>query len=141
MRHLFFIAFIMIITSGCAGLRSNPMDTSQLFIEENQWEMISFQGKSIEEAGFVQTKPFIVINKEKGAIGGNSGCNSYGGNVKMIEKSLEIGAIMSTKMYCDGVPESEFFRLLEGKLSYSIEGNNLKLSKAGEVIMEFQLRK
>lgn len=46
--------------------------------------------------------PTMEINTTKNAIGGKDGCNSYGGDIKTLNKDqIEFGAIFATKMYCE----------------------------------------
>lgn len=149
MRRFFILAIASIALISCKSTKetSTAQKTStaklkakEMFIESNQWELLTFNGKAAKEAGFENQIPHIVINKAKGSIGGNSGCNSFGGDAKVGETSISMGMFMSTKMYCDGVPESEFFKLLEGEVDYRIIGNKLLLSRDSKVFMEFQLK-
>ncbi|MCU4173452.1 META domain-containing protein [Carboxylicivirga sp. N1Y90] len=149
MKNYFFAILSISLLISCASTKETNSQkkantqvekASIMLIENNQWELLTFNGKAAKEAGFVNTTPHITINKEKGSIGGNSGCNSFGGNAKVGESSITFGMFMSTKMYCDGVPETEFFKLLEGDVDYRIIGNKLLLSKEGKVFMEFQLK-
>jgi len=140
MKYLFLVGLSAMMLNSCKTIQNNAQSSSELFIEGNQWEMISFQGKSVKEAGFTESTPQIVINKGKGSMGGNNGCNSFGGDITVKEDSIEMGMFMSTKRYCDGVPEIEFFKLLEGNIGYTINGRQLSFTKDGSIIMEFQLK-
>ncbi|MBR8538024.1 META domain-containing protein [Carboxylicivirga sediminis] len=119
---------------------SNKQNISELFVEANQWELISFNGQAAKEAGFTLKTPTLVINMAENKAGGNSGCNSFGGEVVIEGNTLTIDKVFSTKMYCDGVPEIEFFQMLQQTLNYTIKGEVLQLEKDGQIIMEFKLK-
>lgn len=140
MKYLFLVGLSAMMLISCKTMQNSAQSSSEFFVEGNQWEMTSFQGKSVKEAGFNETVPHIVINKEKGSMGGNNGCNSFGGDITVKEDSIEMGMFMSTKRYCEGVPEIEFFKLLEGNIGYTIQGRQLSFTKDGTTIMEFQLK-
>ncbi len=141
MKYLFLIAISTLIVSSCKSTQKNARSGAELFIEENQWEMVTFKGKSLKEAGFIFRTPIVVINKEKGKIGGNNGCNSFGGNAIVMDKTIEMSMFLSTKMYCEGVPEQEFFDLLEGTVDYTINNNELTFTKDHKIIMIFKLKR
>nr|WP_321410302.1 META domain-containing protein [uncultured Carboxylicivirga sp.] len=140
MKYLFFATLSLLITTSCKTMQKNTDNTSELFLEGNQWEMISFQGQSIKEAGFNMRTPVITINKAENKIGGNSGCNSFGGSITIKDTSIEFGPLMATKMYCDGVPEVEFFKILTGEVQYQLKDKNLTFSKNDVTVMEFKLK-
>jgi len=140
MKNLFLAALSIFIMTSCKTMQKNTQSTSELFTGGNQWEMTSFQGQTVEEAGFNQKTPLITIDKGESKIGGNSGCNSFGGNITIKEDIIDFGPLMSTKRYCDGVPEVEFFQILTGEVSYSINGKTLTLIKDDKPVMVFKLK-
>ncbi len=150
MKRFFIIAMVATALISCKSGKgtsqkkvtqnASQIEASSFMIEKNVWELTSFQGKSPEEAGFTDRIPHVVINKEKASMGGNSGCNSFSGGVEVTDYTLKLGLFMSTKMYCDGVPEIEFFKILEGELDYKVEDEKLSLTKDGQPVMEFRLK-
>ncbi|MCG8579985.1 MAG: META domain-containing protein [Bacteroidales bacterium] len=110
------------------------------FIEENTWELTSFNGQKPADAGFVDRIPTIVINEAENKTGGNSGCNSFGGEALVDGDTITFSKIFSTKMYCDGVPEHEFFQMLQQPLKFKTKGDMLQFEKDGVVILEFKLK-
>nr|WP_321451933.1 META domain-containing protein [uncultured Carboxylicivirga sp.] len=140
MKYLFLLALSLLTFTSCKTMQKNTANSSDLFIESNQWELSSFKGMTMQEAGFSQDIPHITINQEKSRIGGYTGCNSFGGDITIKDNTIEFGLFMATKRYCDGVPEAGFFELMNKKVTYSIDGNKLTFIKDGEDIMEFQLK-
>jgi heat shock protein HslJ len=105
--------------------------------KETKWVLESFNGKSVQEAGFKERTPFIILDKQAGRISGHSGCNSFNGNAEIGDTSLKTGMLMSTKAFCMGVPEHELFKYFEDVDSYKINGNKLLLMKGEDVLLEF----
>ncbi|NJM54373.1 MAG: META domain-containing protein [Blastocatellia bacterium] len=67
----------------------------------------------------------ILLNIEKDKIGGNGGCNSYGGNVAMKGNTIRFFNIISTKMFCEGSIENQYFAALEKTTSFELIVINL----------------
>ncbi len=118
---------------------SKKQNASELFIETNKWELASFKGASIEDAGFTLKTPLLVINLSENKVGGNSGCNSFGGEAVVEGNTVTFDKVFSTKMYCNGVPEIEFFELLQQPLQFELKNDVLQFEKNGQVIMTFKL--
>ena len=114
---------------------------SEQFTEANKWELLSFNGEVPDKVGFDKRIPLIVIDFGKSRIAGNSGCNSFGGEAIIEGNTIRVDKVMSTKMYCAGVPEHEFFRILQQPLQFKIEGDVLKLKTDDVVVLEFRLQK
>jgi len=147
MKKLFVAIVAISIFASCKSTQSvtekniseqKKVVVSEQFIESNKWELVSFQDQKPEEVGFTHKTPTLVINLAENKIGGNSGCNSFGGEVIIEGNTIRFDKIFSTKMYCDGVPEHEFFQLLQQPLQYKIEEDVLKLLKDGSDILEFK---
>lgn len=72
-----------------------------------------------------------LIFGEAGSLGGNGGCNSYGGSVAFTaEAGIEISEVFSTMMACPEPQmgqEAAFFEAIMASARYSIEGDVLTL--------------
>jgi len=149
MKNIFFIAITFSTLIGCKSIQTtagndiNQQDRqmNELFVEANTWELIRYNGQLPEEAGFKRKIPTMVINLSEKRVGGNSGCNSYGGEVIIEGNTMHLNRIMSTKMYCVDVPEHEFFQMLRQPLQFEIKDDVLSLEQEGVVILEFKLKK
>lgn len=122
------------------NITEEKINASELFIEGNQWELISYKGLTTEGAGFSLKQPILIINMAEQKVGGNSGCNSFGGEAIIESDTITIDKVFSTKMYCDGVPEHEFFQLLQQPLKYTVKGDVLHLEKDGVALLTYQLK-
>jgi len=149
MKTLFIalIAFPLLISCKSTQNTSKNTSTEQMrtqqaseaFTETNKWELTRFNGQSPAEAGFADRLPNLVINMQESKVGGFSGCNSFGGKVVIDETKITFSQVFSTKMFCEGIPEPEFFQLLDNTLTYSIANNTLTFERDSKVVMEFKL--
>ncbi len=135
MKYLFLLTLTTLIITGCNCMQKNTKTTTDPFTENHKWEMTAFKGESTATAGFTAKTPTVIIDKEKGRISGNNGCNSFGGNAKVKNSSIEFGMFMATKMFCNGVPEKEFFDFFEGEVNYEVKGDTLTFTKGGESVV------
>ncbi|WP_439184428.1 META domain-containing protein [Carboxylicivirga taeanensis] len=147
MKKVFLAMMAVALMVSCKSTQSTSQNTtakqkgaSELFIETNQWELTAFQGQTPEEAGFKRKLPLMIINMAEQKVGGNSGCNSFGGEVIIEGDTVTFDKVFSTKMYCDGVPEHEFFQLLQQPLKYTLKGDVLQFEKEGVTLMVFKLK-
>lgn len=83
----------------------------------------------------------ITLNIDGAKIGGNGGCNSFGGNFRRKGGKVKFSQIISTKMWCDdhGKTEIEYFEIL-GKTVYlqSKNGQLIMLNSKREVLLRFK---
>ncbi len=105
-----------------------------------EWVLVNLETHRADEVVYHVT-PYVVFESSTGNISGNSGCNNFFGSYTTVGKSIRIGPLGSTKMYCEGVPEDEFFRALEGADSYSFEGDMLILYKEEAPTARFEFGK
>ena len=77
---------------------------------------------------------------------GNGGCNSYSGSylvegtTTLYGRSITIGPVLSTQMYCRATSEQEgtYFQILQSTASYSIDNGNLILRTNGNTYLIFR---
>ena len=105
-------------------------------LTDTKWQLTSLDGK----APLADVK--VTLNFSKDAIGGNDGCNTYGGSYKTAKETLTFGNdIFSTMMYCTdqiAVQYQAFYESLNQTATYKITNGNLSLIDAnGKVLAEF----
>jgi heat shock protein HslJ len=110
--------------------------TAKSTLAESKWQLTSLAGKS----PLVDVK--VTLNFSQDAIGGNDGCNTYGGSYKATKDTLTIGNdVFSTMMYCtDEIAKQyqAFYEALKQTASYKITGSSLSLVDAkGTILAEF----
>ena len=87
----------------------------------------------------VLTKYFIKFNAEKKSAGGNGGCNSFGSSFTVNDKTISFKKIFSTKMYCEGLQQTEdaFLKQLEKVNRFEVKGKKLFFYHDENVVLEF----
>jgi heat shock protein HslJ len=128
-----FIALALLITiliSSCSGISGS----SNL---EGNWKLSLINGQAPLAGSTISAK------FEKGEIGGNSGCNSYGGQYSTSGNKLTLSQLVMTEMACmdpQGVMDQEtaFLQAFGQAASYSIKDGNLEIQNAsGDTILVF----
>jgi len=120
-RFFFFAIFGLLVLvglfalQGCAG--GNPLAGTA-------WSLTAINGTPVIEG----TEPYLIFDEN--SVGGNSSCNSTGGNYQVSGNQITFGALVSTMMYCmepEGVmdQESNFLNALSNAATFNISGNQL----------------
>lgn len=71
------------------------------------------------------------------SLGGNGGCNTYGGNIAETPTGIDITEVFSTLMACDVLDQEQaFLAALEAADSFTVVAGNLQLLENGTVLAE-----
>ena len=102
---------------------------------DGDWEVISIHGQK----DFSQKLNMSFSQKDQ-QVGGNSGCNNYGGKFSIKGNDISFGQMMSTMMACIGDnTEDRFFSALDQVKSYSFKNGKLQLiDKNQNIVLELQ---
>jgi heat shock protein HslJ len=75
----------------------------------------------------------LTLTIDEGHIGFNDGCNGSGGPVEVGDGTLDIGNVVSTLIGCpqDGFDRELIHKVLTGKVSWEIVGDQLTITKDG----------
>jgi heat shock protein HslJ len=108
----------LFVLSACAT-GGNPL-------EGTAWTLTAINGSSIVEG----TEPYLIFDED--SVGGNSSCNSTGGDYQVDGNKITFDALFSTMMYCmdpEGVMDQEanFLNALSNAATFSISGNQLTI--------------
>ena len=132
------MSVITFITSGVfilfSGLVMKKKDSS---LSDTRWELKKIHHKdSVQE---INTRAIIRFDAEKKRAGGNGSCNTFGGSLIVLNDSISISQIFSTKMYCEGVQQIEdsFFKLLAVINRFEIKNKTLSLFRDNDLLLEF----
>lgn len=132
---------IMGITA-CRGTKdekpANNEKSEAITITGTTWQLQSLNGDS-DLSSFTNGKPEITFTADN-TVNGNGGCNTYSGSYKLDDTgNISISRIMSTKMYCNGVPESEYYKVLESADTINI-GEELVIKSNGNITATFKAK-
>jgi heat shock protein HslJ len=88
----------------------------------------------------VTTKAFIKFNQQQQSAGGNGSCNTFGSSFTLSGDKISFKDIFSTKMYCDGVQQTEdkFFQQLKRVSRFEIKNKTLLLLIDKDVLLELE---
>ncbi len=127
---------IMAYLMGCSTVKSTTSER-QSEILSGSWEMEKWAGYASVTAAFPQGLPVLIIDTEALTVSGSNGCNSIMGKIRYDHEAatIQFYQIVSTKMFCQTVPESEFHHALGSVNSYRVTQEQLFLLKDNEEIM------
>lgn len=124
MKKMLFVGLLVVFAlAACTGGSSASI--------QGQWKLVSY-GSGLEQktaAPEVDTS----IEFKDGQMGGNVGCNGFGGDYAVDGDTITFGPIMSTMMFCEGpVGEQEMGTLavLQEKTTFVLDGNTLTITSA-----------
>ena len=131
----FISAGAFILFSAFVMKKETTSQTSTLY--NTKWSLKKIHTEAgVEE---VNTKAFIKFNQEKKSAGGNGSCNTFGSSFTVKSNEISFKNIFSTKMYCEGVQETEdaFFKQLGKVDRFEIKDNMLFLYQGEGALLEF----
>jgi|SRR5687767_5350021 len=133
----FFSTGAFIVFAACCMQKETAREQQQS-LYDIKWNLKKISTATGTEA--VNTKAFIKFNQEKGSAGGNGSCNSFGSNAAVSENKVSFSNIFSTKMYCEGVQETEntFLKQLGQVNRFEIKNKNLLLYRDKDLLLEFE---
>ena len=95
------------------------------------WKLTQLEGQPVSEA----VNSTLVISAD--SVGGNGGCNTYGGDLAETPAGIDISQVFSTMMACDGLDQEQaFFAALEAADAFTLVDSNLHLLGNGTVLAE-----
>ena len=129
-----FTAGVFIVLAGFV-MKAEKDPTQSLY--ETKWSLKKIHTAVGTEE--VNTKAFIKFHELKKSAGGNGSCNNFGSDFKREGKMISFSNIFSTKMYCDGVQQTEdaFFRQLAKVNRFEIKDKKLILYSDKDPLLEF----
>lgn len=99
-----------------------------------KWVLESLDGKAATKQLFPKGIPYINLDGGKHTVVGFGGCNNINGEFEIVQgHTLKIDKLISTKMFCEGVPENELVSLLRGSHDFTTTGDKLMLKDGGAV--------
>lgn len=122
MKKIYFLLIaLVILLSACSGGSVSL---------EGEWTLISYGDSSNPTSALPNVETSINFDADN-QVGGNVGCNSFGGEYKLNGKQVTFSGIFSTLMFCEGTMDQEtvFLNILsEQSLNFELSGNQLTLT-------------
>ena len=126
-----------IVLAACCMQKENAQQQQQS-LYDIKWNLKKIHTATGTED--VNTKAFIKFNQEKGSAGGNASCNTFGSNGTVSGNKVSFSNIFSTKMYCEGLQETEnaFLKQLASANRFEIKGKTLTLYHDKDELLQFE---
>ena len=85
-------------------------------------------------------RTYLQFDPIKGTVGGNGGCNQYGGKYASTGDKIKIEQVFSTKMFCaeQSITEQNYFQLLARADRFLLEANELRLYEGSRLLLGFK---
>ena len=118
------LAIIGSMLTACSGASSISL--------AGDWTLISYGSSSNPTPAVPNTGASLTFGTD-GTIGGNMGCNSFGGDYKVDGETITFGQVASTLMACDEQimqQESAVFNMFANTATFKVEGSTLTLISA-----------
>ena len=130
MKKIFIAALAMVVAAACGK--------ANLPLENTSWKLVELNGEQNE--AFAANEDSFWFSLDGKQIVGVGACNRFFGSYELSDNNgIEIGPMGMTKMFCPNIElEDGFARVLDEANGYSIDGDQLTLTKDGEKIAVFK---
>jgi heat shock protein HslJ len=130
-RILFILPLILVAAATLAACASGNS------LAGTSWTLVSYGDAANPTAAAAGVDTSLTFNKD-GTVGGNMGCNGFGGDYSVQGETITFGNLISTMMACDEPrmsQENTTFSVMNGDVAYTIEGSTLTLTTADGRVM------
>lgn len=95
------------------------------------WRLTQLDGQPVAP----NVSSTLIISAD--SVGGNGGCNTYGGDLAQTPDGIDISQVFSTMMACDGLDQEQaFFAALDATDAYALVDDDLQLLGNGTVLAQ-----
>ncbi len=130
---LLIISLLMAMSACTSTRKTTSVVTPE--IKYKKWALTSVNGVWVDS---VTAKKAYVIFSADGTMGGNTGCNNFGGNYLIAQNNITLSGIKVTEMAC---PKNVFERPLLDAINkvnkYTVENSQLVLWNNEEKLIIF----
>ena len=106
-----------------------------------KWVLTKLNGDVVNLTSPDLEQPYIILSEEDNNVGGNGGCNSFGGSYTLSgEKTISFSQMRATMMYCEdhGI-EAVFMSNLQKATTYVIDKKELTFKdENGYILASFK---
>ncbi len=149
MKKSQIVALVLLVVAttlgSCCSCRKATKNHAPL--KATEWKLEQIGSSSVASLLKENATPTLIL-AEDGTMGGNGGCNTFGGSFRITPSEapahkntmggITFSNVFSTKRYClNDEVEMAYFAALGTIDSYTIEGNKLFLFSSGELKLVF----
>ncbi|MEO7049396.1 MAG: META domain-containing protein [Ferruginibacter sp.] len=147
MKKFMLFAFVTcIILTACESTKNTTTASpaTEVAALNGTWELNYITGPRIAFNGlYPNKKPTIIFDIANKRIGGNAGCNSYGGELNAQAGKIDFsGPLFSTQMACvEGMlGETTYLQMLKRVNAFNVTDTTLNFMAGNLVLMRFSKR-
>lgn len=142
MKQLISLSFLVCLCLvGCKSQDSSTNTTGKgkISLEGTKWVLEKLNGDPINLSMVELDTPYIILNGSEQTLGGNSGCNSFGGKYTSEKRNIQFSQIIATLRHCeDNGIESVFMSNLKKAKTYKMSKKELVFKdENGYVLLAF----
>jgi len=135
--HFNIPAMVLLLFYGTANFLGAQECQEEHDLITRKWQLRMMNDHPVSTAIYSAGVPYIELKAKDHALSGFTGCNVIHGRYEISADQLKFDQIISTKKYCEGIPETEFLESLSNIEKYKIEGDTLLLQAKNKIIMRF----
>lgn len=126
---LSFLACILLLSCKSQMAPTAPSTKADASFIGTKWMLTKLNGDVLNLSKTELEQPFIKLSATDNGVGGNGGCNSFGGSFTLKEgQKIEFSQLLATMRYCEGSTiESVFMGNLQKAVAYTIINGELTL--------------
>lgn len=108
---------------------SKSSNKAEIALVDTKWILTKLNGDVLNLTNTELEQPFLKLNTKDNGVGGNGGCNSFGGTfILKDDQQIEFTQMMSTMRYCEGSTiEGVFMGNLQKAKNYILTDGELTL--------------
>jgi len=140
MKPVILYIIVLLVLPAVAGCHRTPLTdtTSPDIILNDIWVLETLHGEPVGNNDFGRERPRLEFNRESMRVTGTTGCNSLTGKYTARKDVISFGAMITTKMACEGTGEATFLKTLESVNRFSIRDLKLYLAEGNTVKAVFR---
>jgi heat shock protein HslJ len=118
-----------------------PVDKNERITINGKWTLTLLNGKKVGDKEFTNGLATLDINTVDNTGSGFGGCNRFNGSLTIFDgKRIKIEKVISTKMFCEGVPENEYMTALRSATNFSVVDGKLQLKDNSKKVIAVFVR-
>ncbi|WP_417369646.1 META domain-containing protein [Gelidibacter japonicus] len=138
---LSFLACILLFNCKSQVTPQKPSTTDEVSFIGTKWVLTKLNGDVLNLSKTELEQPFIRLTAKDNGVGGNGGCNTFGGTYTLKDnQQIEFSQMMATMRYCEGSSiENVFMGNLQKARSYILTDGELTFKdENGYVLASFE---
>ncbi|RXJ52700.1 META domain-containing protein [Gelidibacter gilvus] len=139
--RLSFLTCILLFNCKSQVPPQEPSNKGETTFIGTKWVLTKLNGDVLNLTKTELEQPYIKLSAKDNGVGGNGGCNSFGGTFTLKDdQQIEFSQMMATMRYCEGSSiENVFMANLQKAVSYTIVNGELTFKdENGYVLASFE---